>query len=367
MRQQELKAAKFGAALLSGYKKSKECLNATSSPGSDIPVSEANFDCDLTINGSFINYNKSFSSNFKAHWSIVTSRIQKSVLKSIKNFDFELNFVFDNDKQKDVDITQEVFDEICEIFVQFLYSGRIIFRSERKDSTQTQLLIQILQKLALNAKMDNLVEILNKISRYGHQISKLFLDETLKYDIYNGFIKLKHGKTNHPAALVLKFKNQPNPEDSGLSSDKEIEMLVDPFILSCRSEFFRANLRNLREFSQNYEITLDPTVSVPGGSEIPLKFEDILCVLEFIFGGLDYEIDQINAIPVYLLSNLWLVNESLLKCENIICETMDENSMIFGAELGYTTKSPKILAAASKKIAEYSAKLQKITGEDEEF
>lgn len=360
-----LKTSKFGDCLLSGYQKAKEILHSTSSPGAENSNLQANFDCSLMINGTSTKNNKQFSSNFKAHWFIITSRIKKSVMQSKRNSEFALNFEFD-EEEKNVELTQELFDEICEIYLQFLYSGRIIFSSDRKDFTPVPLMMKILRRLAEQTNMNVLVDFSRQIIKYCPEIAQIMVDETLRYDIFNGYTKLKFERSKHPSPLVLKFASAKPEEESESSekADKELEILVDPFVASCRSEFFRANLHNLREFSQNYEIIVDPTVSVPGGSEIPLKFEDILCVLEFIFGGIDYEVNNSNSVAVYVLANMWLVTERFTKCENIIIDTMDENSMIFCAGLGYSTKSYRILKAAGARIVSHSSTFKEKDDED---
>ena len=92
--------------------------------------------------------------------------------------------------------------------------------------------------------------------------------------------------------------------------------------------------------------------------DLPLNINDVICVLDYVFGGFDYSINESNAIVVLILSNMWLINVSgITKCENEICKKMDENSMLFCAELGYMTKNKAIIIKAAEKLSEFGDRI----------
>lgn len=178
----------------------------------------------------------------------------------------------------------------------------------------------------------------------GASFVPLYSNETLQSDFLFGHLKSMFGKLGTPPnPAIVKFKNS--------------EICVDPFVLSCRSQYFETFFEHAREFNQEFMLNVDETIFVQKG--ILISYDDIMCVLEFAFGNFDQSINENNAVAVCILSNMWLITD-FKKCETEICRAMDENSMIFCAELGYMTKSKQILKKCAELMSEFADKIPSI-------
>lgn len=108
-------------------------------------------DCQIAFIGNFFSFNsngttfvKTFRADFDSHWFILKSRLKEfsNLIEKNKGKNFELEFDFSLEATFDFcanDMNEERFEEFCEMFLKYLYTGRVL----TSETTQAQKIYEI--------------------------------------------------------------------------------------------------------------------------------------------------------------------------------------------------------------------------------